>query len=78
MAIKLKELADLNVGELEEKLAEAKEELFNLKFQHATGQLDNYKAIREARKDVARLKTVLRQRELAETEPREPEGQEEE
>jgi large subunit ribosomal protein L29 len=73
MAIKIQELADLNIGEIEEKLVEAKEELFNLKFQHATGQLDNYKAIREARKDVARLKTVLRQRELQATEEHEDE-----
>lgn len=64
--MKAKELHDLPVDELKEKLAETKEELFNLRFQNATGQLDNYKRIGELRKDVARLRTLLRQRELDE------------
>ncbi len=58
------ELKDLPVAELEQRLDEVKEELFNLRFQNATGQLDNYKRLGELRKDVARIKTVLRQREL--------------
>ena len=65
------ELRDLPVDELELKLTETKEELFNLRFQNATGQLDNYKRLGELRKDVARLKTILRRRELDAIESRE-------
>ena len=61
-----KELHDLNQDELEIRLGEAKEELFNLRFQMATGQLDNYRRLRELRRDVARIKTLLRQRQLSE------------
>ena len=61
-----KELRDLNQDELEIRLGEAKEELFNLRFQMATGQLDNYRRLREIRRDVARIKTLLRQRQLSE------------
>ena len=63
--IKLSEFRDLPLSEIEEKLVETKEELFNLRFQNATGQLDNYKRLGELKKDVARLKTILRERELA-------------
>ncbi len=59
-----KELQDFSEDQLKEKLAETKEELFNIRFQNATGQLDNYKRIGELRKDVARIKTLLRQQEL--------------
>lgn len=62
------ELRDLDSGSLEERLVETKEELFNLRFQDATGQLDNYKRLRALRKDVARIKTELRARELSEAE----------
>lgn len=62
------ELRELPVDELERRLAETKEELFNLRFQNATGQLDNYKRLGELRKDIARLKTILREHELAEQE----------
>ena len=65
------ELHDLPIGELETKLTETKEELFNLRFQNATGQLDNYKRIGDLRKDVARIKTILRHRELSQTETEE-------
>lgn len=64
--MKANELHDLPVDELKQKLAETKEELFNLRFQNATGQLDNYKRLGELRKDVARINTVLRRRELDE------------
>ena len=60
------EIRDLPVDEIERKLGETKEELFNLRFQNATGQLDNYKRLGQLRKDVARLKTILREHELAE------------
>ncbi len=51
--------------ELLEKLAESKKELFNLRFQNATGQLERTAGISEVRKDVARLNTLLREREIA-------------
>ena len=62
--MKAKELRDLSVNELEGKLDELKEELFNLRFQLATGQLDNPMRISVVRKDIARVKTVMREREL--------------
>ena len=61
---KVSELRDMPVSDLLERLGETKEELFNLRFQNATGQLDNYKRLGELRKDVARIKTILRQKEL--------------
>ena len=57
-------LDDLNAGDLESKLREAKEELFNLRFQAATGQLDNNSRLRTVKKDIARIYTVVREREL--------------
>ena len=66
MANKTKELRDLRPEELQQQLIETKEELFNLRFQNATGQLDNYKRLNELRKQVARLKTVIREHELNE------------
>ncbi len=64
--MKARDIKELSVEELEQKLIETKEELFNLRFQNATGQLDNYKRLGELRKDVARLKTILREKELSE------------
>ena len=58
----VRELAD---AELENRLSEAKQELFNLRFQNVTGQLDNTTRISQVRKDVARIETILRQREIA-------------
>jgi large subunit ribosomal protein L29 len=54
----------VSAEDLAEKLAEAKEELFNLRFQNATGQLDNTARLRAVRKDIARIYTVMREREL--------------
>ncbi len=51
-------------AELTEKLDEAKEELFNLRFQYATNQLDNTARLRSVRRDVARIRTVMREQEL--------------
>jgi large subunit ribosomal protein L29 len=59
---------DLNSDELIDRLAESRRELFNLRFQLATGQLDNTARMGEVRKDIARLLTVLRDREIAEAE----------
>jgi large subunit ribosomal protein L29 len=58
------ELRECDDAELETRLSESKQELFNLRFQLATGQLDNFSRISQVRKDVARLKTVLREREI--------------
>ncbi len=58
------ELRALSVDDLAEKLRESKEELFNLRFQNATGQLENNARLRTVRRDIARIYTVLREREL--------------
>lgn len=58
------ELRELHDDELATRLAEAKEELFNLRFQMATGQLDNNRRLRTVRHDIARIYTILREREL--------------
>ena len=58
------ELDELNNVDLETKLREAKEELFNLRFQAATGQLENHGRLRSVKKDIARIYTVVREREL--------------
>ena len=62
--VKAHELDDLNDVDLESRLREAKEELFNLRFQGATGQLENHGRLRAVRKDIARIYTILREREL--------------
>ena len=62
--MKAKELFDMTNKELEVKLDSLKEELFNLRFKHATGQLENANQLNFIKKDIARVKTVLRQREL--------------
>jgi large subunit ribosomal protein L29 len=58
------ELRDADESELETRLAEAKQELFNLRFQIVTGQLDNSARIQMVRRDVARILTVLREKEI--------------
>ena len=62
--MKADELRDLTDQELEQRSREFKEELFNLRFQNATAQLDNPMRIREVKKIIARIKTILREREL--------------
>lgn len=63
--MKANEIRELTTAEIQEKVKSLKEELFNLRFQLATGQLENTARIREVRKTIARLKTIERQRELA-------------
>jgi large subunit ribosomal protein L29 len=58
------ELREMDEEELLGALAEAKQELFNLRFQHVTGQLDNYARLGQVRKDIARMNTILREREI--------------
>jgi large subunit ribosomal protein L29 len=59
------ELRDTDDAELRTRLAEAKQELFNLRFQNVTGRLDNTSRLGEVRKDIARINTLLREREIA-------------
>ena len=61
------EIRELSGAELSEKLSDLKAELFNLRFQHAINQLDNPMRLVQVKKDIARVKTVLRQRQLAPT-----------
>lgn len=58
------ELREMNNEDLVVYLAEAREELFNLRFQNATGRLDNYKRLRTLRREVARIETIIREAEL--------------
>jgi large subunit ribosomal protein L29 len=62
------EIAELDTEELEQQLGETRRELFNLRFQLATGQLDNFSRIRDVRRSIARMMTELRIREIAEAE----------
>jgi large subunit ribosomal protein L29 len=62
--VKAKELDELDAEELEARLVEAKAEVFNLRFQHVTGQLDNYARLGQLRHDLARIMTVMRAREI--------------
>jgi len=64
IGIAASELRELTDEELLERLRESKEELFNLRFQMATGQLDNNRRLRTVRREIARLYTVMREREL--------------
>lgn len=59
--MKAKDLRLLSEGELLEKEKSLKEELFNLRFQHATGQLENVMRIPQVKRDIARIKTILRE-----------------
>ena len=64
--MKVEKLRDLSTNELVRKVDSLKEELFNLRFQMATGQLENPMRIKELRKDIARAKTILPEREIKE------------
>jgi large subunit ribosomal protein L29 len=62
--MKTTEIREMTLTELDNKIASLKEELFNLRFQMATGQVENPMQIREIKKSIARIKTIQRQREL--------------
>ena len=72
---KAKALAELGDTDLLEQLADHKEELFNLRFQFATGQLENSARLKTVKKEIARLLTELRAREIAAAEALESEGE---
>ena len=63
--MKAKEIRAMSAAELETKIAELKKDLFNLRLQHATNQLDNTNKISEVKRDIARVNTVLRELQLA-------------
>jgi large subunit ribosomal protein L29 len=69
--MKVRELRDKSDSELIEQERDLREELFNLRFQHATGQLENTMALVRVKRDIARVKTILRERELARERERE-------
>ena len=62
--MKTKDIRDLSVEELQKKVVALKVELFNLRFRAATGQLENPSSIKNVKKDMARVKTIIREREL--------------
>ncbi len=62
--MKASQLHEMSVAELNQKLTELKGELFNLRFQLATSQLSNPMAIRQTKRDIARVQTILREREI--------------
>lgn len=63
--MKAKEIRSLSAEQLQDRLAELKKDLFNLRLQHATNQLDNVNKITEVKRDIARVNTVLRELQLA-------------
>ncbi len=65
MKMKASEVRKMSAKELESKLVELKKDLFNLRLQHATNQLDNPIRIAQVKRDIARVKTIIRQQELA-------------
>ena len=71
---KAKDLRELNFEELDQKLIEAKQELFNLRFQLATGKQDNSARLGQVRREIARVATLLREREIEAAEAAEKEA----
>jgi len=63
--MKANEIRELDTEELHGRIGELQEELFNLRFQLATGQLDNHRRMRDVRRDIARIRTILRERDFA-------------
>ena len=63
--MKIDKVRELTENELEKELVKMKNELFNLRFQHVTGQLENPSRMKDVKRDIARIKTVIRENELA-------------
>ena len=63
--MKIEKIRELSENDLEKELKKMKNELFNLRFQHVTGQLENPIRMKEVKRDIARVKTVIRENELA-------------
>ena len=66
--MELKRMREMTEVELNNELAKMKKELFNLRFQHVTGQLENPVKMREVKREIARVKTIIREKELAKAE----------
>ena len=66
--MELNKIREMSEAELNAELAKMKKDLFNLRFQHVTGQLENPVLLRETRRDIARVKTIIREKELARAE----------
>jgi large subunit ribosomal protein L29 len=62
--MKASEIRDMNIDEMEQKLSDLKDELFNLSFQHEIGQLENPQRMKETKRDIARIKTIIREVEI--------------
>ena len=63
--MELKKIREMSEAELNAELSKMKKDLFNLRFQHVTGQLENPIKMRETKRDIARIKTIIREKELA-------------
>ena len=63
--MELKKIREMSEAELNSELVRMKKDLFNLRFQHVTGQLENTIKMRETKRDIARVKTIIREKELA-------------
>ena len=63
--MELKKIREMSEAELNSELVRMKKDLFNLRFQHVTGQLENPIKMRETQRDIARVKTIIREKELA-------------
>jgi len=63
--MKIEKIRELTKNELDSELKKMKNELFNLRFQHVTGQLENPNRMKDVKRDIARIKTVIRENELA-------------
>lgn len=63
--MELKKIREMSEAELNSELVRMKKDLFNLRFQHVTGQLENPIKLRETKRDIARVKTIIREKELA-------------
>ena len=63
--MELKKIREMSEAELNSELVRMKKDLFNLRFQHVTGQLENPIKMRESKRDIARVKTIIREKELA-------------
>ena len=74
--MKAADLRNMTYGELGERLSDSKEELFNLRFQYVTNQLDNTTRISQVKREIARIKTVMREQEIAAWESQQTEASE--
>ena len=59
--MKASEIREMNIGEMQQKVKDLRDELFNLRFQHEIGQLENPKRVQQARRDIARIETIIRE-----------------